>query len=40
MGIRFQAEPRAQPSEILIHVRMLDNEAERQQEVLGMLGVN
>ena len=40
MGIRFQAEPRAQPSEILIHVRMLDNEAERQQEVLGVLGVN
>jgi len=40
MGIRFQAEPRAQPSEILIHVRMLDHEAERQQEVLGVLGVN
>ena len=40
MGIRFQAEPRAQPSEILIHVRMLDNDAERQQEVLGVLGVN
>ena len=40
MGIRFQAEPRAQPSENLIHVRKLDNEAERQQEVLGVLGVN
>ncbi len=40
MGIRFQAEPHAEPSDILIHVRMLDNEAERQQEVLGVLGVN
>lgn len=40
MGIRFQAEPRAEPSEILIHVRLLDKEAERQQEVLGVVGVN
>lgn len=40
MGIRFQVQPRAEPSEILIHVRMLDKEAERQQEVLGILGVN
>ncbi len=40
MGIRFQAEPGAAPSDILIHVRMLDKEAERQQEVLGVLGVN
>jgi len=40
LGIRFQVQPRAEPSEILIHVRMLDKEAERQQEVLGILGVN
>lgn len=40
MGIRFQAKPHAEPSEILIHVRLLDKEAERQQEVLGVLGVN
>jgi hypothetical protein len=40
MGIRFQAEPRAQPSEILIHVRMLDKETVRQQEALGTIGVN
>ena len=40
MGIRFQAWPGAAPSDILIHVRMLDKEAERQQEVLGILGVN
>src|SRR5947199_2459250 len=40
LGIRFQAEPRAQPSEILIHVRMLDKENVRQQEALGAIGVN
>src|SRR5215831_19328307 len=40
MGIKFQAEPSAAPSEILIHVRMLDKETVRQQEALGVIGVN
>jgi len=40
MGIRFQAEAGADPSEILIHVRMLDKETVRQQEALGVIGVN
>jgi hypothetical protein len=40
LGIRFQTEPRSQPSEILIHVRMLDKEHVRQQEALGVVGVN
>ncbi len=40
MGIRFQAEAGAEPSEILIHVRMLDKENIRQQEGLGIIGVN
>jgi hypothetical protein len=40
MGIRFQTEPRGGPSEILIHVRTLDKETVRQQEALGMIGVN
>jgi len=40
MGIRFQAEPGADPSEIFIHVRMLDKETVRQQEALGVIGVN
>ncbi|HSU54569.1 MAG TPA: TonB-dependent receptor, partial [Candidatus Dormibacteraeota bacterium] len=40
MGIRFQAESGADSSEILIHVRMLDRENVRQQEALGMIGVN
>ena len=40
LGIRFQAEPRGPCSEILIHVRMLDKESARQQEALGIIGVN
>jgi hypothetical protein len=40
LGIRFQAEPRQPPSEIIIHVRMLDKDAERQQDALGIVGVN
>lgn len=40
LGIRFQAESGADPSEIYIHVRMLDKENVRQQEALGVIGVN
>ena len=40
MGIRFQTEPRAEPSQIIIHVRMLDTENLQQQEALGIMGVN
>lgn len=40
LGIRFQAEPGSDSSEILIHVRMLDKESVRQQEALGIIGVN
>jgi hypothetical protein len=40
LGIRFQAEPGADPSEIFIHVRMLDRESVDQQEALGVVGVN
>jgi hypothetical protein len=40
LGIRFQTEPHAAPSEIIIHVRMLDNENALQQEALGIIGVN
>ncbi|OED42145.1 nicotinate-nucleotide adenylyltransferase [Chromatiales bacterium (ex Bugula neritina AB1)] len=39
-GIRVQMYPGAEPSEILMHIRMLDNTAEQQQESLGTLGVN
>lgn len=40
MGIRFQAHPRDEDSQIIIHVRMLDAEAALQQEALGIVGVN
>jgi len=40
MGIKFQAYPRDEDSQIIIHVRMLDNEAALQQEALGIVGVN
>jgi hypothetical protein len=40
MGIRFQSQPDAAPSEIIIHVRMLDKENIQQQETLGAVGVN
>src|SRR4051794_12657818 len=40
MGIRFQAESHGTPSEIIIHVHMLDKENVREQEALGIIGVN
>ena len=40
MGIKFQAHPRDEASQIVIHVRMLDGEASLQQEALGVVGVN
>jgi hypothetical protein len=40
MGVKFQSRPRDEPSQILIHVRMLDAEASLQQEALGVVGVN
>lgn len=40
MGVKFQARPRDQDSQITIHVRMLDSENALQQEALGIVGVN
>ncbi len=40
MGVKFQARPRDEDSQITLHVRMLDNDAELQQEALGIVGVN
>jgi hypothetical protein len=40
LGLRFQSEPRAQPSQIIIHVRLLDQTNVEQQEALGVIGVN
>ncbi|MDX6767147.1 MAG: TonB-dependent receptor [Candidatus Methylacidiphilales bacterium] len=40
MGIRFQRRPGAAPSDIILHVRLLDKENLSQQEALGIIGVN
>jgi hypothetical protein len=40
MGVKFQAQPHDEPSQIVMHVRMLDLEASLQQEALGIVGVN
>jgi hypothetical protein len=40
MGIRFQVAPNAEPSQIILHVSLLDRETILQQESLGILGVN
>ena len=39
-GIRVQMYPGAEPSNIKVHVRMHDDNAEAQQQALGVLGVN
>ena len=40
MGMRFQAQPKTAPSDIVLHVRMLDKENILQQKALGAFGVN
>lgn len=40
VGIRFQSGAREKPSEIIIHVHLSDSTPVRQQEALGVLGVN
>lgn len=40
MGVKFQAHPRDQGSQVIIHVRMLDTDNAQQQEALGIVGVN
>ncbi len=40
VGIRLQLHPNAAPSDIVLHVRMLDNDNALQAEALGILGVN
>ncbi len=40
MGVKYQAHPRDEDSQIVLHVRMLDHENSLQQEALGIVGVN
>ena len=40
LGIRFQSEPGAQPSQMLLHINLRDSTAQLQQQAIGILGVN
>ena len=40
LGIQFQAVAQGPPSQIIIHVRLLDKENVQEQEALGVIGVN
>jgi len=40
VGVRFQAQPHDAPSDIILHVHLLDETPARQRETLGVLGVN
>lgn len=40
LGIRFQMKPGDPPSDIILHVRMLDQRGIDQMEALGIVGVN
>jgi len=40
MGVRFQLEPEGYYHDVVIHVKLLDNDNNLQQQAVGILGVN
>lgn len=40
LGLRFRLRPNSKPNELVIHVKLLDNDNLLQQEAIGELGVN
>jgi hypothetical protein len=40
LGVRFQHEPKAEPSEVIVHARLFDVTSTADQEAIGILGVN
>lgn len=40
MGVRFQLSPDGKTNDFILHVRMLDNNANLQQQAIGRVGVN
>ncbi|MFK7937197.1 MAG: TonB-dependent receptor [Saprospiraceae bacterium] len=40
LGLRFQLKPDDEPNDIVLHVKMLDNDNQLQQQAIGILGVN
>jgi hypothetical protein len=40
MGVRFQLEPNGPFNDVILHVKLLDNDSNLQQQAVGVLGVN
>jgi len=40
LGLRFQLNPKDRPNDLVLHVRMLDRDAQQQAAAIGILGVN
>ena len=40
MGMRFQLTSRSEPNDVIIHIRLFENDNLLQQRTLGVLGVN
>ena len=40
MGVRFQLEPNGPYNDVVLHVKLLDNDNVLQQQAVGVLGVN
>lgn len=40
LGLRFQLHPGSPPNDLILHVRLLDNDNRLQQQAVGILGVN
>ncbi|MBU6339858.1 MAG: TonB-dependent receptor [Bacteroidetes bacterium] len=40
LGLRFQLKPDSGPNDLILHVRMLDQDNRLQQQAVGILGVN
>ncbi len=40
LGVRFQLQPNTRPNDVVLHMRLLENDNLRQQQTLGVLGVN
>jgi hypothetical protein len=40
IGIRFQTRPHEEPSQITLHAHLLETLADREQDALGILGIN
>ena len=40
LGLRFQLKAHTKPNDLIVHVRLLDNDNRLQQQAVGILGVN